>query len=89
MIMTMFLKFIHLMAMLFALGLLLAIGDVAIFAIFGHQDLITLPWLIYSYTGTYRMSEAAMASLVLLLVCAGLMKLFVVQKPLQKSTNKI
>lgn len=73
----------------FALGLLLAIGDVAIFAIFGHQDLITLPWLIYSYAGTYRMSEAAMASLVLLLVCAGLMKLFVVQKPLQKATDKI
>ena len=29
----------------FALGLLLAIGDVSIFAIFGHQELITLPWL--------------------------------------------
>ncbi|WP_271270210.1 ABC transporter permease subunit [Aliamphritea hakodatensis] len=72
----------------FALGLLLAIGDVAVFAIFGHQDLITLPWLIYSYAGTYRMDEAAMASLVLLLMCAGLMKLFVVQKLPYKVKDK-
>ncbi len=72
----------------FALGLLLAIGDVSVFAIFGHQEFITLPWLIYSYAGTYRMDEAALASLVLLLMCAGLMKLFVVQKLPYKSTDK-
>ncbi|PID64277.1 MAG: thiamine/thiamine pyrophosphate ABC transporter permease ThiP, partial [Gammaproteobacteria bacterium] len=41
----------------FALVLLLAMGDVAIFSIFGSGDWMTLPWLIYSYAGTYRIPE--------------------------------
>lgn len=60
----------------FALILLLAMGDVAIFSIFGSSDWTTLPWLIYSYASTYRMGEASVASLLLLLICALVVWLF-------------
>ncbi|EPJ49418.1 MAG: hypothetical protein OFPII_00830 [Osedax symbiont Rs1] len=52
----------------FALVLLIAMGDVAIFSIFGSDHLKTLPWLIYQYAGSYRINEASFASAVLLLV---------------------
>jgi len=48
----------------------LAMGDVAIFAIFGPSNLSTLPWLIYNLASTYRIPEASAASLLLLVVCA-------------------
>ncbi len=54
----------------FALVLLLAMGDVAIFSIFGNEQWTTLPWLIYGYASTYRIGEASIASLLLLLICA-------------------
>jgi thiamine transport system permease protein len=50
----------------FALALVLAMGDVAIFSIFGPYDWPTLPWLIYRYASTYRLAEASFASLILL-----------------------
>ena len=53
----------------FSLGLLLALGDVSIFAIFGRYESPTLPWLIYTFAGTYRMSEAAITSVILLGLC--------------------
>lgn len=52
-----------------SLGLLLALGDVSIFAIFGSYESPTLPWLIYTFAGTYRMSEAAITSVILLGLC--------------------
>lgn len=57
----------------FALGLLLALGDVSIFAIFGSYDAPTLPWLIYNYAGSYRLGEAGIASAALLMLCALLL----------------
>ena len=54
----------------FSLVLLFAMGDVAIFAIFGNDDWMTLPWLIYRFAGTYRMAEASLASAILLFICA-------------------
>ncbi|WP_036229103.1 ABC transporter permease subunit [Marinobacterium jannaschii] len=59
----------------FALILLLALGDVAIISIFGGDDWQTLPLLIYSYAGSYRITEASIASLLLLLICAALVGL--------------
>lgn len=53
----------------FSLVLLFAMGDVAIFAIFGDEDWMTLPWLIYRFAGTYRMAEASLASAILLFIC--------------------
>lgn len=54
----------------FSLILLFAMGDVAIFSIFGDEDWMTLPWLIYRFAGTYRMAEASLASAILLFICA-------------------
>lgn len=53
------------------LVLLLAIGDVAVFSLFGSPEWTTLPWLIYSLAGSYRIEEASAASFVLLLICAA------------------
>ncbi|MFT5705967.1 MAG: thiamine transport system permease protein [Oceanospirillaceae bacterium] len=52
----------------FSLVLLIAMGDVAIFSIFGSDHLKTLPWLIYQYAGSYRLNEASFASAVLLII---------------------
>jgi len=57
----------------FALVLLLAMGDVAIFSIFGSDQLKTLPWLIYQYAGSYRINEASLASAILLSIYAILL----------------
>ncbi len=59
-----------------ALILILAMGDVAIFSIFGNQHWTTLPWLIYSYAGTYRIGEASLASLLLLILCSAILWAF-------------
>lgn len=53
----------------FVLVLLLAIGEVSIFSIFGTEQGQSLPWLIYGYASTYRLPEAAFTSLVLLVYC--------------------
>jgi thiamine transport system permease protein len=52
----------------FSLILLIAMGDVAIFSIFGNGELKTLPWLIYQFAGSYRINDASFASVVLLIV---------------------
>ena len=60
----------------FSLVLLFAMGDVAIFSIFGSDDWMTLPWLIYRYAGSYRLAEAALASGILLMMCAFIVMYF-------------
>ena len=50
-----------------AMSFVLALGDMSIFAIFGNDDWRTLPWLIYTLAGSYRIAEAALVSLLLLL----------------------
>lgn len=60
----------------YGLVLVLSMGDVAIFSIFGSNDWTTLPWLIYGYAGTYRIAEASIASIVLLSLCASILWLF-------------
>ena len=56
-------------------ALLLALGDLAIFAIFGSYQHPTLPWLIYTFAGTYRLAEAALTSLILLALCFVLLRI--------------
>lgn len=56
----------------FALGMLLALGDVSVFALFGQYDEPTLPWLIYRYAGSYRLAEASIAASLLLVVSVTL-----------------
>ncbi|WLQ11665.1 thiamine/thiamine pyrophosphate ABC transporter permease ThiP [Hahella aquimaris] len=60
---------------------MLAMGDVAIYSIFGNQDFVTLPWLIYGYASTYRLNEASLASMVFLGVCGLLIFYLEKQSP--------
>ena len=55
----------------FASGLsaCLSIGDLSVIALFGNQNFQTLPWLMYQFMSTYKMKEAAVMALVLLLIC--------------------
>ena len=55
----------------FAAGLsaCLSIGDLSVIALFGNQNFQTLPWLMYQFMSSYKMKEAAVISLSLLLIC--------------------
>jgi thiamine transport system permease protein len=59
-----------LMAMSFAAAL--SLGDLGAVALFGSQDMVTLPWLLYSRMGSYRSTDAAGLALFLGLVCLAL-----------------
>ena len=57
-----------------ALGLCaaLSVGDLGVIALFGTRDNATLPLLLYQKMGSYRMDEAAVIALLLILLCLGL-----------------
>jgi len=52
-----------------ALAATLSMGDMGVIALFGTQDLSTLPLLIYRLFGAYRMGEAAAVAMLLSLLC--------------------
>lgn len=56
-----------LMALSFACAL--SLGDLGAVALFGSQDMVTLPWLLYSRMASYRSTDAAGLALFLGLVC--------------------
>lgn len=60
------------LAMALAFGTALSLGDLGVVALFGSEDLITLPWLLYSRMGSYRTADAAGLALMLALVCLAL-----------------
>ncbi|MCY6383557.1 thiamine/thiamine pyrophosphate ABC transporter permease [Hoeflea prorocentri] len=60
-----------LLAMAFAMAL--SLGDLGAIALFGSQDVITLPYLLLQRMGSYRTSDAAGLALLLGLVCLVLM----------------
>ncbi|OED36364.1 hypothetical protein AB833_27465 [Chromatiales bacterium (ex Bugula neritina AB1)] len=46
----------------------MSLGDLGVIALFGSQDFVTLPWLLYQKMGSYRTQDAAgIASFMLLL----------------------
>lgn len=57
-----------------ALGLCaaLATGDLGVIALFGTQDTTTLPLLLYQRLGSYRMEQAAVTALALVLLSLAL-----------------
>ncbi len=55
-----------------ALSMILSLGDLGAIAMFGSQELTTLPWLLYQQLGSYRLTEAAATALLLLLLCFSL-----------------
>jgi len=54
------------LAFVAALSFCLSFGDMGVIALFGNQDFVTLPWLLYQKFGSYRTSEAAAIALVML-----------------------
>ncbi|MDQ0317955.1 thiamine transport system permease protein [Pararhizobium capsulatum DSM 1112] len=56
-----------LMALSFACAL--SLGDLGAVALFGSQDMVTLPYLLYSRMGSYRTMDAAGLALLLGFVC--------------------
>ena len=46
----------------------MSLGDLGVIALFGNQDFITLPWLLYQKMGSYRTDEAAGIALLMLTI---------------------
>lgn len=49
-----------------ALSFCLSLGDLGVIALFGNNELATLPWLLYQKIGSYRSQDAAGIALILL-----------------------
>jgi len=60
------------LSMAFSFALALSLGDLGAVALFGSQDLATLPWLLYSRMASYRTADAAGLALILGLICLAL-----------------
>ena len=56
-------------ALALAVAATLSMGDLGVIALFGNQDLVTLPLLLYQAMGGFRMAEAAVIAAVLSLLC--------------------
>ncbi len=59
-------------AMGFAFAAALSLGDLGAVALFGGNQITTLPWLMYASLGSYRSDDAAAIALILALVCLSL-----------------
>nr|HMQ57056.1 ABC transporter permease subunit [Rhizobiaceae bacterium] len=60
------------LATAFAFSMALGIGDLGVIALFGSDDLRTLPFLILQRMGSYRTSDAAALTLVLMVLVLAL-----------------
>ena len=52
-----------------ALSFCLSLGDLGVIALFGNNELTTLPWYLYQKIGSYRTLDAAGIALILLVLC--------------------
>lgn len=55
-----------------ALAAALAVGDLGVIALFGTQDNVTLPLLLYQRIAAYQLGAAAVTALLLAALCFGL-----------------
>jgi thiamine transport system permease protein len=56
-----------------AFAMALSLGDLGAIALFGSQDVVTLPYLLLQRMGSYRTNDAAGLALILGFVCLMLM----------------
>ncbi|GGD38408.1 thiamine/thiamine pyrophosphate ABC transporter permease ThiP [Aureimonas glaciei] len=59
----------------FAFALALSLGDLGVAALFGNQDFLTLPLLLYQRMGSYRTADAAGLALILGVLALVLMSI--------------
>ncbi|WCN14475.1 thiamine/thiamine pyrophosphate ABC transporter, permease protein [Marinomonas mediterranea] len=52
-----------------AYALVLSLGDMGVVALFGSQDLLSLPLYLFQLIGSYRIEQGACVAIVLLLLC--------------------
>ncbi|WP_418136104.1 thiamine/thiamine pyrophosphate ABC transporter permease ThiP [Agrobacterium sp. El2ro-1b] len=57
------------MLMAFSFAMALSLGDLGAVALFGSENFVTLPWLVYSNMGSYRTNDAAGYAFILGVVC--------------------
>lgn len=57
------------LAMAFSFAMALSLGDLGAVALFGSENFVTLPWLVYSNMGSYRTNDAAGHAFLLGVVC--------------------
>lgn len=57
------------MLMAFSFAMALSLGDLGAVALFGSENFVTLPWLVYSNMGSYRTNDAAGYAFLLGVVC--------------------
>jgi thiamine transport system permease protein len=55
--------------MAFSFAMALSLGDLGAIALFGSENFVTLPWLVYSNMGSYRTNDANGYALILGLIC--------------------
>ncbi|MDX8325634.1 thiamine/thiamine pyrophosphate ABC transporter permease ThiP [Agrobacterium tumefaciens] len=55
--------------MAFSFAMALSLGDLGAVALFGSENFVTLPWLVYSNMGSYRTNDTAGYALILGVVC--------------------
>ena len=60
---------------IFGLAMAMSMGDLGVIALFASADFTTLPWLLYQQAGRYRVDEAAVTALMLMLVVSALFAL--------------
>jgi len=51
-----------------SIGFCFSLGDLGVIALFGNQDFVTLPWLLYQKFGSYRTNDAAGIALIMLVL---------------------
>ena len=57
------------LALAFAIAATLSAGDLSAIALFGSENVTTLPLLLYQRMGSYRLDEAAVTASMLLMLC--------------------
>lgn len=55
-------------AYVFALSFCLSLGDLGVIALFGSNEITTLPWYLYQLMGSYQTQDAAGVALILLVL---------------------
>lgn len=50
------------------LAFCMSLGDLGVIALFGNNDFVTLPWLLYQKMGSYRTQDAAGIALIMLAI---------------------
>ncbi|MCF6368945.1 thiamine/thiamine pyrophosphate ABC transporter permease ThiP [Rhizobium halophilum] len=59
-------------ALALSFAMALSLGDLGAIALFGSNDLVTLPWLLYSRLSSYRTADADGLALILGMICLAL-----------------